>query len=149
MFEGVVGSVALRRGVRVARLFVLLVLVTVSCAKPPPRVLECHIQYADTLQMHVVSAAANPYAVPSLSVHGRFDFRAVYVTEPSDLAGLNIYVYQTSDSRHALIHQLALRPPYPVRGDRRFGITGLNFLYDERARELQYWCGFASARGAH
>jgi hypothetical protein len=121
---------------------------TLGCAKLRPATLECHIQYADTLQTHVVGATSNPYAVPSLDVEGRFEFRAVYVTEPTDLAGLNIYVYQTGTPTHALIHQLKLQPPYGTSGKRRFGITGLHLLYDERAREVQYWCGFADTEVA-
>jgi hypothetical protein len=120
------------------------VLLTVGCAEPQPATVECHVQYADTLQTHLVEATSNPYAVPSVDVEGRFEFRAVYVTEPKDLAGLSIYVYQTGTANHALIHQLKLKPPYDTSSKGRFGITGLNLLYDERAREVQYWCGFAN-----
>jgi hypothetical protein len=129
---------------------VVALVLTVGCAKPrpQPRVLECHVQYADTLETVSVEVASSPYTAPSIPIHGRFEFRGVYVTEPGDLAVLNIYVYQTTAERHSLVHQLKLYPPYDATNQRRFGITGLNVVYDERARELQYWCGFAKTKGA-
>ncbi len=148
------GAVRRPQGVSAIIMFrgtVALALVATSCAEqlPQAQVLQCHAHYADTLQTFTVSVASNPYTVPNVPIHGRFEFRAVYVTEPTDLAVLNIYVYQTSTPHPALVHQLKLHPPYHVNGDNRFGITGLNLVYDERARELQYWCGFANDKDAH
>lgn len=127
----------------------VLALLVASCDKQRPLMptLTCHVQYADTFHDFAIEPAANPYAVPLVPIEGRFEFRAIYVTQPADLAGLNVYVYQTSAGRHALVHQLKLEPPY-LSGSHRYGVTGLNVVYDERARELQYWCGFAAAAGA-
>lgn len=133
---------------KMARLAPMLLL-TLSCTrqKLPLRQLECQLLYADTVQTHLVAPTTNPYGVPSVNVEGRFAFRAIYVTNPQDLAGLDVYVYQTSGEKHALVHQVKLKPPYTSSGSHRYGVTGLNAVYDERAREFQYWCGFVPAGG--
>ncbi len=110
--------------------------------------LQCATIYGGTETIHVIKATEDPYRVVPINVEDRFEFKAVYVRQPEDVAAVNLYVYHPSERGAVLLHQAKYRPPYPRASvQSRFGFTGLQVVYDENARELQYWCSLPSQSG--
>jgi hypothetical protein len=132
----------------VVALGVLLALPACRSSRATESLLQCTTIYGGTEVIHVIKATQDPYRTASINVEDRFEFKAVYVSQPLDVAAINLYVYHPSERGPALLHQSKYRPPYPrasVQG--RFGFTGLQAVYDEDSRQLEYWCAFANLSG--
>ncbi len=102
----------------------------------------CHYRYGGEEHVLVVRPVASPYAVPAIAVGSYFRFRAVFQTQPADLASIKVYTYGDHDDTPVIIHQASFDYPPPPAG--RYGFTGLQFVYEPlRDGELQYWCRMA------
>lgn len=126
----------------------LLALTACRSSRSAEPKLQCTTIYGGTEVIHVITATQDPYRVVPINVEDRFEFKAVYVRQPLDVAAVNIYVYHPSERGPSLLHQSKYRPPYPrasLHG--RFGFTGLQAVYDADNRELKYWCAFANQSG--
>ena len=132
----------------VIALGVLLALTACRSSRSAAPMLQCTTIYGGTEVLHLIKATEDPYRVAPVNVEDRFEFKAVYVRQPLDVAAVNLYVYHPSERGPSLLHQSKYRPPYPranVQG--RFGFTGLQAVYDGDNRQLEYWCAFANQSG--
>lgn len=122
---------------------------TPAAPPAPAPSLRCTCTYADEPVVVDVTPTAEPYRVEAVPVGARFAFKAVWVTEPADRAGLNLYAYHRTKTGDVLLGEVKLRPPYPivppqadgVASDVPYGFTGLHLVYEpDLHRELRFWC---------
>jgi hypothetical protein len=111
-------------------------------------VLQCTFLYGGSDQKALFPATQDPYNVQPISIAGRFAFKAVHLSEPADLASVNLYTYEQDGDSFVLLHQSKYRAPYPSARhfDARYGFTGRQFAYSAAGRELEYWCGWEGAK---
>jgi hypothetical protein len=103
--------------------------------------LRCDVTYAGALQRVEASPVADPYAMPSVDIGGRFHFKAVMVQGPERVERIGIYVYFDAEPRPILVQHARYLPPYPA-GD----LTGEQHLYaGPLERELVYRCSVDGA----
>lgn len=117
----------------------LLSLATLLCCTPlqAAPLLRCQLTYAGSTQTLEATPVADPYPVPSVSVGGRFRFKAVVVGTPAQVDYVKLYAYLETRQQPVLVQQATYLPPF-VGGQT---LTGQQFLYAGQVeRELQYNC---------
>jgi len=101
---------------------------------------DCHIVYGGENFSVIAQPTGDPYRVVGQKIGRYFEFKAVYVTQPADLAAISVYVYATSSDESVLIHQAK----YALDVSNTaipWGFTGFNYVYEpSKSSELQYWC---------
>jgi hypothetical protein len=78
--------------------------------------------------------------VPSVSIGGRFRFKAVVVGDDAKVERVLLYAYLDAKRQPLLVQQAKYLPPYPVT-TKPYPLTGEQHLYAGVAeRELIYSC---------
>ena len=91
--------------------------------------------------MVLVPATTAPYRVLPHKVDDRFEFKAVYVTTPADVAVLDLYTYFVFDRGPVILEQTKYRPPFPRNSPGPGGtFTGDHYVYGPAGQELRYSC---------
>lgn len=99
----------------------------------------CHLTYGGETQIVETPPGNAPYTGEPTAIGSFFQFRIVFVREPTDLARINLYTH--ADLGEAPIPLQHASHPYPLRNQERYGFTGLQRVYEpKRESELQYWC---------
>lgn len=99
----------------------------------------CHLTYGGETQIVEAPPGNAPYTGEPTAIGSFFQFRIVFVREPTDLARINLYTH--ADLGEAPIPLQHASHPYPLRNQERYGFTGLQRVYEpKRESELQYWC---------
>lgn len=99
----------------------------------------CHLTYGGETQIVEAPPGNAPYIGEPTAIGSFFQFRIVFVHEPTDLARINLYTH--ADLGEAPIPLQHASHPYPLRNQERYGFTGLQRVYEpKRESELQYWC---------
>lgn len=99
----------------------------------------CHLTYGGETQIVEAPPGNAPYTGELTTIGSFFQFRIVFVREPTDLARINLYTH--ADLGEAPIPLQHASHPYPLRNQERYGFTGLQRVYEpKRESELQYWC---------
>lgn len=130
-------SVAAGRAWRLAAPFILF-----GCSKgaTAPSV-TCTLDYGGESQTVLVQATSDPYRVLPHKVDDRFEFKAVYVTLPADVAVLDLYTYFVFDRGPVILEQTKYRPPFPRNSAGPGGtFTGDHYVYGPAGQELRYSC---------
>jgi hypothetical protein len=100
----------------------------------------CHIIYGGENFPVVARPTDDPYSVKGQKIGRYFEFKVAYVTSPTDLSAISVYVYATSSGESVLIHQ-AKYPVTVTNPAAPWGFTGFNYVYEpSKSSELQYWC---------
>ncbi|MEJ0087741.1 MAG: hypothetical protein WDO72_18885 [Pseudomonadota bacterium] len=101
---------------------------------------HCHIIYGGENFSVVAQPTSDPYRVPGQKIGRYFEFKAVYVTTPAEVAAISLYVYATASGESVLIHQ-AKFPAGIANTAAPWGFSGFNYIYEpSKSSELQYWC---------
>lgn len=101
---------------------------------------HCHIIYGGENFSVVAQPTREPYRVTGQKIGRYFEFKAVYVPSPAELATISLYVYATSSGESVLIHQ-AKFPASISNTAAPWGFSGFNYVYEpSKSSELQYWC---------
>lgn len=102
----------------------------------------CTFVYGGEQFVYRVPVARDPYAPAPLSIAERFSFRGVYLTEPRQVASLNLYVFAELPDGPRLLTQLSYAPPYHADQTvaNGYGFTGRHRVYAPSDRELEFWC---------
>ena len=101
---------------------------------------SCHIVYGGENFPVVARPTDDPYSVKGQKIGRYFEFKVAYVTSPSDLSAISVYVYATSSGESVLIHQ-ARYPAAATNLAAPWGFSGFNYVYEpSKSSELQYWC---------
>jgi hypothetical protein len=101
---------------------------------------SCHIIYGGENFPVIAQATRDPYKASGQKIGRYFEFKAVYVTQPVELAAISLYVYATSSGESVLIHQ-AKYAAGVANGTGPWGFSGFNYVYEpSKSSELQYWC---------
>lgn len=109
--------------------------------------LRCAVTYADATQVIEARPVADPYAVPSVEIGGRFFFKAVLVGSPEQAERVVLYAYFNVEGRPVLIQQAKYLPPFPASSG-PVPLTGEQRLYAGAAeRELIYRCTLEGVAG--
>lgn len=109
--------------------------------------LRCEVTYADATQVIEARPVADPYAVPSVEIGGRFYFKAVLVGSPEQAERILLYAYFNVEGRPVLIQQAKYLPPFPA-SPKPVSLTGEQRLYAGPAeRELIYRCTLEGVAG--
>ncbi len=115
-----------------------------SCALPSADDLAftCHVTYAGVTHTVPLCPTAAPYDTPSVSIGGRFRFKAAHVSEKNATPRIGIYVYFEADPQPLLIQHVLIRPPYPSpRAGEALDLLGEQHVYaGPLERELIYHC---------
>ena len=110
-----------------------------KAASPPPAV--CTLQYGGQSWATVVRATSDPYRVQPLKIEDAFEFKAVYVAAPADVAVLDLYTYFVFDKGPVILEQVKYRPPFPRNSSGSNGtFTGSHYVYGPNGEELRYAC---------
>jgi hypothetical protein len=112
-------------------------------------VVECTTIYGGESHSFVVNPTRDPYRVQPMTISDEFAFKAALSKESDASELLNLYTYSRNDQESVLIHEIkiVLRFPYERSAlQARYGFTGQQFVYDNKSREFQYWCGFRQVR---
>jgi hypothetical protein len=88
----------------------------IACDTAPVDPLQrtCHVTYAGETQRVAICPTQHPYLVESVSIGGRFRFKAVHVQAEHMSPHISLYVYWETPQQPQLIQQVVLRPPYPA-----------------------------------
>jgi hypothetical protein len=119
------------------------VLAAVSgCRKAPSSpTVACTLQYGGQSWTTVVRATSDPYRVSPLKIEDAFEFKAVYVAAPADVAVLDLYTYFVLDKGPVILEQIKYRPPFPRNSSGSNGtFTGSHYVYGPDGEELRYSC---------
>jgi len=101
---------------------------------------NCHIIYGGENFSVVAQPTSDPYRVEGRKIGRYFEFKAVYVTQPADLAAISLYVYATSSGESVLIHQVKYTASV-TNAATPWGFTGFHYVYESsKSSEIQYWC---------
>ena len=101
---------------------------------------NCHIIYGGENFSVVARATSDPYRVSGQKIGRYFEFKAVYVTQPAEVAAISLYVYATSSGESVLIHQAKFAADVGNAAG-PWGFSGFNYVYEpSKSSELQYWC---------
>jgi len=127
-------------------LFLLLAL-PARAAEPAPR-LRCDVTYAGATQRIEAGPTADPYAVPSVDIGGRFWFKPVVVQGGGRVERIGLYAYVDTEAQPVLIQHARYLPPYPRgRPGQPVDLTGVQHLYaGPLERELIYQCWLLQGR---
>jgi hypothetical protein len=102
---------------------------------------ECVLDYGGESRTVVVEPTSDPYRVQPLNIDDVFEFKAVYVTAPADVAVLDLYTYHVSERGPVIIEQTKYRPPFPKNGPGAAGtFTGSHYVYGPNGAEFLYSC---------
>jgi hypothetical protein len=102
--------------------------------------LRCNVTYAGTSQWIEATPVTDPYPVASISIGGRFLFKAVMVASTSQLDRIVLYAYLDAGSQPTLIQQAKYLPPFTA-STAPYPLTGEQRLYAGPVeRELIYSC---------
>jgi hypothetical protein len=113
-----------------------------GCRKAPsPKAVACTLQYGGQSWTTVVRATSDPYRVSPLEIADAFEFKAVYVAAPADVAVLDLYTYFVFDKGPVILEQSKYRPPFPKNSSGSNGtFTGSHYVYGPDGEELRYSC---------
>jgi hypothetical protein len=101
----------------------------------------CTLDYGGESQTVLVQPTSDPYHVQPHRVDDRFEFKAVYVTTPADVAVLDLYTYFVFDRGPVILEQTKYRPPFPRNNAGPGGtFTGDHYVYGPAGQELRYSC---------
>jgi hypothetical protein len=101
---------------------------------------HCHIIYGGENFSVLAQPTDDPYRVAGQKIGRYFEFKAVYVTRPEELAAISLYVYATSSGESVLIHQVKFAAGIG-NAAAPWGFSGFNYVYEpSKSSELQYWC---------
>ena len=102
--------------------------------------LRCQVTYAGTTHTAQAHPVADPYAVPSVAIGGRFLFKPVVVGTAQRIDYIKLYTYLDASRQPVLIHVAKYLPPFR-RSNRPYPLTGVQHLYAGPVeRELIYSC---------
>jgi len=110
--------------------------------------LRCEVTYAGDTRTLVATPVADPYAVATEDIRGRFRFRAVVVGTSERIDYINLYVYQSQSTQAVLVQQAKYLPPFARPADGGpWPLTGEQHLYAGlMERELIYSCTLQQGR---
>jgi hypothetical protein len=101
---------------------------------------HCHIIYGGENFSVVAQPTVDPYRVGGQKIGRYFEFKAVYVTQPAEVAAISLYVFATSSGESVLIHQSKFAAGI-TNAATPWGFSGFNYVYEpSKSSELQYWC---------
>lgn len=109
-------------------------------------IVACHVDYAGQTQIVEALPTASPYGIEAVEFGSYLLFRAVFRTEPADLASIKLYTYAQHEDivGRPTIHQATYA--YPPVNAGSYGFTGLNHVYEPRyGLVLDYWCELREA----
>lgn len=102
--------------------------------------LRCDVTYAGSTQVVQALPVAEPYAVPSVDVGGRFWFKAVMVGTAARVDYIKLYAYFDTPTQPLLLHEAVYLPPFQAT-PAPYSLTGTQHLYaGSMERELTYNC---------
>jgi hypothetical protein len=113
--------------------------------QPSPPLVECVLSYGGESHTTVVRPTSEPYRINALKIEDAFEFKAVYVALPANVAALNFYTYYVSERGPVIAEQTKYRPPFPKNSPGSNGnFTGTRYVYGPDGEELVYSCHWRS-----
>jgi hypothetical protein len=101
---------------------------------------HCHIIYGGENFSVLAQPTGDPYRIVGQKIGRYFEFKAIYVTAPAELAAISLYVYATASGESVLIHQSKFAAGV-ANSATPWGFSGFNYVYEpSKSSELQYWC---------
>ncbi|HEY4105871.1 MAG TPA: hypothetical protein VGM44_18350 [Polyangiaceae bacterium] len=117
-----------------------------ACAKAgAPPSLECVLDYGGEAHTVIVHPTSDPYRVQPTKIEDAFEFKAVYIAAPADVAGLDLYSYYLTERGSVIADETKYRPPFPCNAPSSDGnFTGAHHVYGPDGEELVYSCRWRS-----